>query len=165
MAVNLERAGSIAGVPVRRLAVPSSSSPECCQVPGSVLEAEDGAMKPSMIILERQAGPGQWCSCGQRREAVRVSLLTVASFPLQMDGPQDRKAPMPHSQSRSCTELHKHLTSAPSCPRAKALSPDRGLQPPPSLSPRLPTKEDEEAGEDCPSPQLAPATPRASPVE
>ncbi|TKC49000.1 hypothetical protein EI555_008462 [Monodon monoceros] len=81
-----------------------------------------------------------------------------------MDSAQDRKAPMTQSQTRSCTELHKHLTSVPSCPRAKARSPDRVLQPPPPLSPWVPAKEDEEAGEDCPSPQPAPASPWDSPA-
>ncbi|XP_012308009.2 peroxisome proliferator-activated receptor gamma coactivator 1-beta isoform X2 [Aotus nancymaae] len=72
------------------------------------------------------------------------------------DSTQDKKAPMTQSQSRSCTELHKHLTSARSCLQ------DRGLQPPHLQSPRLPAKEDEEPGEDCPSPQPAPASPRDS---
>uniref|UniRef100_A0A8C0C964 PPARG coactivator 1 beta n=1 Tax=Balaenoptera musculus TaxID=9771 RepID=A0A8C0C964_BALMU len=74
-----------------------------------------------------------------------------------MNSIQDRKAHMMQSQTRSCTELHKHLTSVPSCPR------DRVLQPPP-LSPWVPAKEDEEAGEDCPSPQPAPASPWDSPA-
>ncbi|XP_017386814.1 peroxisome proliferator-activated receptor gamma coactivator 1-beta isoform X2 [Cebus imitator] len=72
------------------------------------------------------------------------------------DSTQDKKAPMTQSQSRSCTELHKHLTSAWSCLQ------DRGLQPPRLQSPRLPAKEDEEPGEDCPSPQPAPASPQDS---
>ncbi|XP_032106147.1 peroxisome proliferator-activated receptor gamma coactivator 1-beta isoform X2 [Sapajus apella] len=72
------------------------------------------------------------------------------------DSTQDKKAPMTQSQSRSCTELHKHLTSARSCLQ------DRGLQPPCLQSPRLPAKEDEEPGEDCPSPQPAPASPQDS---
>ncbi|XP_023082832.2 peroxisome proliferator-activated receptor gamma coactivator 1-beta isoform X2 [Piliocolobus tephrosceles] len=73
-----------------------------------------------------------------------------------VDSTQDKKAPMTQSQSRSCTELHKHLTSAQSCLQ------DRGLQSPRLQSPRLPAKEDEEPGEDCPSPQPAPASPRDS---
>ncbi|XP_002744407.1 peroxisome proliferator-activated receptor gamma coactivator 1-beta isoform X2 [Callithrix jacchus] len=73
-----------------------------------------------------------------------------------VDSTQDKKALATQSQSRSCTELHKHLTSAPSCLQ------DRGLQPLRLQSPRLPAKEDEEPGEDCPSPQPAPASPRDS---
>ncbi|XP_003934055.1 peroxisome proliferator-activated receptor gamma coactivator 1-beta isoform X2 [Saimiri boliviensis] len=72
------------------------------------------------------------------------------------DSTQDKKAPLTQAQSRSCTELHKHLTSARACLQ------DRGLQPPRLQSPRLPAKEDEEPGEDCPSPQPAPASPRDS---
>ncbi|XP_024432744.2 peroxisome proliferator-activated receptor gamma coactivator 1-beta isoform X4 [Desmodus rotundus] len=81
-----------------------------------------------------------------------------------MDSIQEKKAPMTQSQSRSCTELHKHLTAVPSCLQAKACSPERGLQPTAPLSPRLPAKEDEEPREDCPSPQPAPASPRESRV-
>nr|KAF6448397.1 PPARG coactivator 1 beta [Rousettus aegyptiacus] len=81
-----------------------------------------------------------------------------------MDSTQEKKVPTMQSQSRSCTELHKHLVSVPSCLQAKACSPDRGLQPPAPLSPRLPAKEDEEPGEACLSPQPAPASPQDSPV-
>ncbi|XP_063499279.1 peroxisome proliferator-activated receptor gamma coactivator 1-beta isoform X8 [Symphalangus syndactylus] len=73
-----------------------------------------------------------------------------------VDSTQDKKASMTQSQSRSCTELHKHLTSAQCCLQ------NRGLQPPCLQSPRLPAKEDKEPGEDCPSPQPAPASPRDS---
>ncbi|XP_047585221.1 peroxisome proliferator-activated receptor gamma coactivator 1-beta isoform X1 [Lutra lutra] len=84
---------------------------------------------------------------------------------VKVDGTQDKRAPTMQSQSRSCTELHKHLTSVSSCPQTAARSPDRGVWPPPTLSPQLPAKEEEEeAGEDCPSPQPAPASPQASPV-
>ncbi|KAF6281197.1 PPARG coactivator 1 beta [Rhinolophus ferrumequinum] len=79
-----------------------------------------------------------------------------------MDSIQDKKAPTVQSQSRSCTELHKHLTSVPSCLQAKAHSPERGLQPPAPLSPQLPAKEDEKPGEDCPSSQPAAASARDS---
>lgn len=81
-----------------------------------------------------------------------------------MDTTQDKKAPTTQSQSRSCTELHKHLTSVPSCLHAKAHSPERGLQLPAPLSPQLPSQEDKEPGEDCPSPQPAPASPHNSPA-
>uniref|UniRef100_A0A8C9DU82 PPARG coactivator 1 beta n=1 Tax=Prolemur simus TaxID=1328070 RepID=A0A8C9DU82_PROSS len=73
-----------------------------------------------------------------------------------VDNTHDKKAPTTQPQNRSCTELHKHLTS-------KVHSPDRGLQLPPPWSPRPPAKEDEEPGEDCPSPQPASASPRDSP--
>ncbi|EDM14598.1 peroxisome proliferative activated receptor, gamma, coactivator 1 beta, isoform CRA_a [Rattus norvegicus] len=63
---------------------------------------------------------------------------------------------MLRSQSRPCTELHKHLTSVLPCPRGKACSP------PPHPSPQLLSKEDEEVGEDCPSPWPAPASPQDS---
>ncbi|XP_037657589.1 peroxisome proliferator-activated receptor gamma coactivator 1-beta [Choloepus didactylus] len=82
---------------------------------------------------------------------------------IKVDSTQDKKAPTMQFQSRSCTELHKHLVSVPSCPQAKAHSPVRGLQPPPPLSSRL-SAEEEELGEDCPSPRPAPTSSRTSPV-
>ncbi|XP_011369447.1 peroxisome proliferator-activated receptor gamma coactivator 1-beta isoform X3 [Pteropus vampyrus] len=97
-----------------------------------------------------------WCQAGLRSQSQRPCV--------KVDSTQEKKAPTMQSQSRSCTELHKHLVSVPSCLRAKARSPDRGLQPPAPLSPRLPAKEDEEPGEACPSPQPAPASPQDSPV-
>ncbi|XP_027826196.1 peroxisome proliferator-activated receptor gamma coactivator 1-beta isoform X2 [Ovis aries] len=141
---------------------PPSPSPE--GPPASAPEVDELSLLQKLLLATSyptSTSDGQkegtaWRQAGLRSRNQRPCV--------KMDGPQDRKAPTPHSQSRSCTELHKHLTSAPSCPRAKALSPDRGLQPPPSLSPRLPTKEDEEVGEDCPSPQLAPASPGDSPA-
>ncbi|XP_006893768.1 PREDICTED: peroxisome proliferator-activated receptor gamma coactivator 1-beta isoform X2 [Elephantulus edwardii] len=79
-----------------------------------------------------------------------------------VDSSQDKKTPLPQPQSRNCTELHRHLTSVLSCPRAKARSPERAPHPPPPLSPRLPAREEKEPGEDCPSPQPAPASPHNS---
>ncbi|XP_035144238.1 peroxisome proliferator-activated receptor gamma coactivator 1-beta isoform X3 [Callithrix jacchus] len=89
-----------------------------------------------------------WRQAGLRSKSQRPCV--------KVDSTQDKKALATQSQSRSCTELHKHLTSAPSCLQ------DRGLQPLRLQSPRLPAKEDEEPGEDCPSPQPAPASPRDS---
>ncbi|XP_019485611.1 PREDICTED: peroxisome proliferator-activated receptor gamma coactivator 1-beta isoform X1 [Hipposideros armiger] len=95
-----------------------------------------------------------WRQAGLRSKSQRPCV--------KMDSTQDKKAPTMQSQSRSCTELHKHLTSVPSCLQAKAHSPDRGLQPPAPLSPQLPAKEDEKPGEDCPSSQPALASARES---
>ncbi|NWU63045.1 PRGC2 protein, partial [Pterocles burchelli] len=38
----------------------------------------------------------------------------------KVEGPRDRRASVPQAQSRSCTELHRHLTSSTSCPQTKA---------------------------------------------
>ncbi|XP_063499278.1 peroxisome proliferator-activated receptor gamma coactivator 1-beta isoform X7 [Symphalangus syndactylus] len=89
-----------------------------------------------------------WRQAGLRSKSQRPCV--------KVDSTQDKKASMTQSQSRSCTELHKHLTSAQCCLQ------NRGLQPPCLQSPRLPAKEDKEPGEDCPSPQPAPASPRDS---
>ncbi|XP_035144246.1 peroxisome proliferator-activated receptor gamma coactivator 1-beta isoform X4 [Callithrix jacchus] len=99
-------------------------------------------------------GELQWCPENSETEPNQYSPDDSELF--QVDSTQDKKALATQSQSRSCTELHKHLTSAPSCLQ------DRGLQPLRLQSPRLPAKEDEEPGEDCPSPQPAPASPRDS---
>ncbi|XP_012880930.1 PREDICTED: peroxisome proliferator-activated receptor gamma coactivator 1-beta isoform X1 [Dipodomys ordii] len=77
---------------------------------------------------------------------------------VKVDNTQDKKVPMPRCQSRNCTELHKHLTSVPACPRV----PGTGLQLPPGLSPQRLAKEDEEPGEDCPIPWPAAASPQDS---
>uniref|UniRef100_A0A8C0VER6 PPARG coactivator 1 beta n=1 Tax=Cyanistes caeruleus TaxID=156563 RepID=A0A8C0VER6_CYACU len=37
-----------------------------------------------------------------------------------VEGPRDRRASVPQAQSRSCTELHRHLTSSTSCSHTKA---------------------------------------------
>nr|XP_036849963.1 peroxisome proliferator-activated receptor gamma coactivator 1-beta isoform X1 [Manis javanica] len=95
----------------------------------------------------------------------QASLRPKSQRPcVKMDSTQDKRPPTTQSQSRSCTELHKHLTSVPSCPLAKARSPDRGLQPPPPLSPQLPARGHGGPGEDCLSPQPALALPQGSPV-
>lgn len=53
-----------------------------------------------------------------------------------MEGPRDRRASVPQTQSRSCTELHRHLTSAVPCAQTKAPQdpkecPSSHLHPPP----------------------------------
>lgn len=162
-AFSLESARPRAGGPVKGCPALGPSAPEPCPGPGPVLETGDGVGQPGHLD---DAGETGWAWPEAAGWAVGRSsvaaLLTLASLPLQTDSTQDRKAPTSQPQSRACTELHKHLTSAPSCPRAKAHSPDRGPPPPPAPSPRLPAKEDEEAGEDCPSPRPAPASPRDS---
>uniref|UniRef100_A0A4X1T782 Peroxisome proliferator-activated receptor gamma coactivator 1-beta n=1 Tax=Sus scrofa TaxID=9823 RepID=A0A4X1T782_PIG len=139
---------------------PPSPAPE--GAPGPAPEAEElsllqklllAASSPTLTSDSQKEGTA-WRQAGLRSRSQRPGVKT--------DSTQDRKAPTSQPQSRACTELHKHLTSAPSCPRAKAHSPDRGPPPPPAPSPRLPAKEDEEAGEDCPSPRPAPASPRDS---
>ncbi|XP_062942853.1 peroxisome proliferator-activated receptor gamma coactivator 1-beta isoform X1 [Cynocephalus volans] len=98
-----------------------------------------------------------WRQAGLRSKSQRPCV--------KMDSTQDKKVPITQSQSRSCTELHKHLTSVPPCPQqAKARSPDRGLQPLLPLSSQLPAKENEQPGKDCLSPQPAPASPQDSPA-
>ncbi|XP_037017825.2 peroxisome proliferator-activated receptor gamma coactivator 1-beta isoform X2 [Artibeus jamaicensis] len=95
----------------------------------------------------------------------RAGLRSKSQRPcVKMDSIQEKKAPVMQSQSRSCTELHKHLTSVPSCLQAKARSPERGLQSTAPLSPRLPAKDNEEPVKDCSSPQPAPSSPQDSPA-
>ncbi|XP_022445795.1 peroxisome proliferator-activated receptor gamma coactivator 1-beta isoform X2 [Delphinapterus leucas] len=146
--------------------VPSSAppSPSLERAPASAPEVDELSLLQKLLLTtsypastsDSQKEGTAWRQAGLRSRSQRPWV--------KMDSAQDRKAPMMQSQTRSCTELHKHLTSVPSCPRAKARSPDRVLQPPPPLSPWVPAKEDEEAGEDCPSPQPAPASPWDSPA-
>uniref|UniRef100_A0A8D1C856 RRM domain-containing protein n=2 Tax=Sus scrofa TaxID=9823 RepID=A0A8D1C856_PIG len=151
---------SCASVSPAPSSAPPSPAPE--GAPGPAPEAEElsllqklllAASSPTLTSDSQKEGTA-WRQAGLRSRSQRPGVKT--------DSTQDRKAPTSQPQSRACTELHKHLTSAPSCPRAKAHSPDRGPPPPPAPSPRLPAKEDEEAGEDCPSPRPAPASPRDS---
>nr|XP_020819874.1 peroxisome proliferator-activated receptor gamma coactivator 1-beta isoform X3 [Phascolarctos cinereus] len=87
---------------------------------------------------------------------------------LKMETPQDKKSLPPQTQSRSYTELHRHLTSAPCCPRTIPRAPDSGWQQlppsPPAQSPRPPIKEESDSGEDCLSPRLAHTSSLASPM-
>ncbi|XP_051829663.1 peroxisome proliferator-activated receptor gamma coactivator 1-beta [Antechinus flavipes] len=87
---------------------------------------------------------------------------------LKMENPQDKKSSPPQTQSRNYTELHRHLTSAPCCPRTVPQAPDRGWQQlppsPPAQSPRPTIKEESDSGEDCLSPRLTSASSLASPV-
>uniref|UniRef100_A0A8C3W2B5 PPARG coactivator 1 beta n=1 Tax=Catagonus wagneri TaxID=51154 RepID=A0A8C3W2B5_9CETA len=126
-------------------AFPDDAGPDDGHAPSCASASPAPSSAPPSPSAETAPGPAP--------EVDELSLTASA---------QDRKAPAPQPQSRACTELHKHLTSAPSHPQAEGRSPDRGPQPPPPLSPRLPAKEDEEAGEDCPSPRPAPASPQDS---
>lgn len=81
-----------------------------------------------------------------------------------MDATQDRRAPLTPSQSRSCSELHKHLVSVPPCLWARTHALDRRLQPSEPLSPHFPDQEEAEQNKDCPSPQPTPFSPQEPPA-
>ncbi|XP_027628623.1 peroxisome proliferator-activated receptor gamma coactivator 1-beta [Tupaia chinensis] len=144
------------------LSAPPSPAPE--RPPASSPEVDELSLLQKLLLAtsypasssDTQKEGIAWRHAGLRSKSQRPCV--------KVDSTQDKRAPGPPSQSRSCTELHKHLTSVPACPQAKACSPERGLRPPPPLSPRLPAKEDEELAEDCPSPRPAPASPRDSPA-
>ncbi|XP_002744406.1 peroxisome proliferator-activated receptor gamma coactivator 1-beta isoform X1 [Callithrix jacchus] len=134
--------------------VPPSPAPEKPMAPAP--EVDELSLLQKLLLAtsyptsssDTQKEGTAWRQAGLRSKSQRPCV--------KVDSTQDKKALATQSQSRSCTELHKHLTSAPSCLQ------DRGLQPLRLQSPRLPAKEDEEPGEDCPSPQPAPASPRDS---
>ncbi|KAI1234252.1 Peroxisome proliferator-activated receptor gamma coactivator 1-beta, partial [Lamprotornis superbus] len=46
-------------------------------------------------------------------------LLSPSPPSCEVEGPRDRRASVPQAQSRSCTELHRHLTSSTSCSQTK----------------------------------------------
>ncbi|KAM9253292.1 peroxisome proliferator-activated receptor gamma coactivator 1-beta isoform 1-T1 [Dugong dugon] len=145
---------------------PSSAppSPSLETPPAPTPEEDELSLLQKLLLATSSLTPSSdiqkegntWRLAGPRSKSQRPCV--------KMDSTEAKKTPLMQSQSRSCTELHKHLTSMQSCPHAKACSPERGLQPPPSLSPWLPAREDEEPGEDCPSPRPAPASPRDSPA-
>ncbi|XP_040828648.1 peroxisome proliferator-activated receptor gamma coactivator 1-beta isoform X2 [Ochotona curzoniae] len=132
----------------------SSSTPAPAMDKHSLLQKLLLATSYPASSSDSQKEGSAWRQTGLRSKSQRPCV--------KMDSSQDKKGPGPQLQSRSCTELHKHLTSVPSCPRAAACSPERGLQLPAPLSPRLPGKEDSELGEDCPSPQPTIAFPQDS---
>ncbi|XP_074865491.1 peroxisome proliferator-activated receptor gamma coactivator 1-beta isoform X2 [Carettochelys insculpta] len=80
-------------------------------------------------------------------------------------GPRDRKLSPLQAQSRSCTELHKHLTSTVHCPQTKATWPSEGFPGSSSSSNRSPlsrsahSAEDSDSSEDSLSTSEAPGTP------
>ncbi|NXL28891.1 PRGC2 protein, partial [Glaucidium brasilianum] len=63
-------------------------------------------------------------SCEAQRDGSTRRLGTPKSRPARpytkVEGPRDRRASVPQAQSRSCTELHRHLTSTAPCPQTKA---------------------------------------------
>ncbi|XP_053422828.1 peroxisome proliferator-activated receptor gamma coactivator 1-beta isoform X2 [Nycticebus coucang] len=134
---------------------PSSPALEMPPAPGP--EVDELSLLQKLLL----ATSSPTSSSDTQKEGIawrQASLRSRSQRPyVKVDSTQDKKAPLTQPQSRSCTELHKHLTS-------KVRSLDRGPQLPPSCSPWPPAKEDEEPGEDCPSPQPAPASTRDSPA-
>ncbi|NXB06762.1 PRGC2 protein, partial [Cnemophilus loriae] len=63
-------------------------------------------------------------SCEAQRDGSARHPGTPKSRPARpctkVEGPRDRRASVPQAQSRSCTELHRHLTSSTSCSQTKA---------------------------------------------
>ncbi|XP_041253456.1 peroxisome proliferator-activated receptor gamma coactivator 1-beta [Onychostruthus taczanowskii] len=63
-------------------------------------------------------------SCEAQRDGSARRPGTPKSRPprpcTKVEGPRDRRASVPQAQSRSCTELHRHLTSSTSCSQTKA---------------------------------------------
>ncbi|XP_064885543.1 peroxisome proliferator-activated receptor gamma coactivator 1-beta [Columba livia] len=79
-------------------------------------------------------------SCEAQRDGSARRPGTPKSRPprpcTKVEGPRDRRASVPQTQSRSCTELHRHLTSAVPCAQTKAPQdpeecPSSHLHPPP----------------------------------
>ncbi|XP_074772267.1 peroxisome proliferator-activated receptor gamma coactivator 1-beta [Athene noctua] len=63
-------------------------------------------------------------SCEAQRDGSTRRLGTPKSRPARpytkVEGPRERRASVPQAQSRSCTELHRHLTATAPCPQTKA---------------------------------------------
>ncbi|NXK34489.1 PRGC2 protein, partial [Piprites chloris] len=63
-------------------------------------------------------------SCEAQRDGSARRPGTPKSRPARpctkVEGPRDRRASVPQAQSRSCTELHRHLTSTTPCSQTKA---------------------------------------------
>ncbi|NWH56743.1 PRGC2 protein, partial [Geococcyx californianus] len=63
-------------------------------------------------------------SCEAQRDGSTRRPGTPKSRPTRpctkVEGPRDRRVSIAQVQGRSCTELHRHLTSTPTCPETKA---------------------------------------------
>lgn len=65
-------------------------------------------------------GCGVALSDSPRVVGLRADSLLSPLSSRKVEGPRDRRASVPQAQSRSCTELHRHLTSSTSCSQTKA---------------------------------------------
>ncbi|KAM4875648.1 peroxisome proliferator-activated receptor gamma coactivator 1-beta [Thomomys bottae] len=135
---------------MERLLAPVSEVDELSLLQKLLLAASSSSSTP---VFDSQMEGTAWRQASLRPRSQRPCV--------KGDSTQDKKGPTPRCQSRNCTELHKHLTSVPACPQAKACTPGTGLQLLPSrLSPQLLAKEDEDPGEDCSVPRPATASPQ-----
>ncbi|XP_055980632.1 peroxisome proliferator-activated receptor gamma coactivator 1-beta [Sorex fumeus] len=135
---------------------PPSPSPE--EPPAPVSEVDELSLLQKLLLAtsypasssDTQKDGTPSCQPGLRSKSQRSCV--------KVDGTHDRRGPLTPPQSRSCSELHKHLVSASPCLQARC------LQPPAPPSPDLPEQEEVELGEDCPSPQPTPVSPQAAPA-
>ncbi|KFO93958.1 Peroxisome proliferator-activated receptor gamma coactivator 1-beta, partial [Buceros rhinoceros silvestris] len=89
-------------------------------VPPPAPEFDELSLLKKLLLSPSHVPP----SCEVQRDGSARRLGTPKSRPprpcTKMEGPRDRRANVPQAQSRSCTELHLHLTSTAPCPQTKA---------------------------------------------
>uniref|UniRef100_A0A8C5L0M2 Peroxisome proliferator-activated receptor gamma coactivator 1-beta n=1 Tax=Jaculus jaculus TaxID=51337 RepID=A0A8C5L0M2_JACJA len=151
--VGLDSFPSLDGGEDTRPCVPTSPPPlSTPPSPAPVSEVDELSLLQKLLLAT--SSPTSSSDAQEGAAWRQNSLRSRSQRPYgKVDSTLDKKAPVPRSQSRACTELHKHLTSMPPCLQPKACSPA------PPLSPQLLTKD---VGEDCPSPCPESASPQNS---
>ncbi|XP_053935553.1 peroxisome proliferator-activated receptor gamma coactivator 1-beta [Cuculus canorus] len=88
--------------------------------PPPVPEFDELSLLKKLLLSPSHVPP----SCEAQRDGSARRLGTPKSRPTRpctkVEGPRDRRASVPQAQGRSCTELHRHLTSSLPCPQTKA---------------------------------------------
>ncbi|XP_061858886.1 peroxisome proliferator-activated receptor gamma coactivator 1-beta [Colius striatus] len=83
-------------------------------------EFDELSLLKKLLLSPSHVPPG----CEAQRDGSTRRPGTPKSRPARpctkVEGPRDRRASVPQAQSRSCTELHRHLTSTAPCPQTKA---------------------------------------------
>ncbi|XP_064376949.1 peroxisome proliferator-activated receptor gamma coactivator 1-beta [Dromaius novaehollandiae] len=88
--------------------------------PSQAPEFDELSLLKKLLLSPSHVPP----SCEAQRDGSARRPGTPKSRPTRpctkAEGPRDRKANFQQAQSRSCTELHRHLTSTAPCPQTKA---------------------------------------------
>nr|XP_006138162.1 peroxisome proliferator-activated receptor gamma coactivator 1-beta isoform X1 [Pelodiscus sinensis] len=156
-------------VPNHICASPAPSPKPVAPTPGGpplAPEVDELSLLKKLLLSPSPVPP----SCEAQREGNARRQGPPKSRPqrpyTKAEGPQDRKLSCLQAQSRSCTELHKHLTSTACCPQTKATWPPDGHQVSgsshPPLSHAAHSGDDSDSSEDSLSSNEAPVTPPSS---
>ncbi|CAM2118260.1 unnamed protein product [Caretta caretta] len=155
-------------VPNHTCASPAPSPKPVAPTPGGpplAPEVDELSLLKKLLLSPSHMPP----SCEAQREGRARRQGPPKSRPqrpcTKVEGPRDRKLSSLQAQSRSCTELHKHLTSTTRCPQTKATWPPDEHQGSSSRSPlshSANSGDDSDSSEDSLSSSEVPVMPRSS---